>query len=217
MAAIQLVGQNASPSRVSSGVTLDWRGTRDGAGFTADWITALAMEGRVYIASDADQNDAVTGQTSFVNTTPTFILTVPSGTTAIPLWVRLCQVGTVAGDFIDVIIEIDDIVGYASGGTAETVLPSRTDNPVAKAATLYSGATATAGYGVAVGHYRIAEDVDPASADAQSFGPIIWKPELPMFLVGGACLKVFTFAGTTGPTWNWSIAWAEIPTTTMIS
>lgn len=204
-----------SVSRASAGGYRLASGTRDGAPFTADWLHALAQEGRLYIASDADQNDLVTGQTSFVNTTPTFLLTVPSGTTAIPVYLSLTEAGTVAGDYIDVLIEIDNIAGYASGGTAETVLASRTDDPTAENCTFYSNPTATAGYGVLVDSFRLAEDVDPASADAGGPFGLKWRPPYPIYLVGPACLKVFTFATGTGPSWAWSAAWIEVPSTSV--
>ncbi len=46
--------------------------------FNADISWRLAIEGRFFYASDADQNDYVTGQTSFANTTPTFLLENPA-------------------------------------------------------------------------------------------------------------------------------------------
>ena len=62
-----------------------------------DLLTWLAADGRIFYASDADQNDMVTGQTSFAATTPTFLLSVASGTTVIPLMMKLAQSGSVAG------------------------------------------------------------------------------------------------------------------------
>jgi len=188
------------------------RGTRDGSIFTADFMMGLAMQGRIFIASDADQNDTVTGQTSFANTTPTFLLNVPSGTTAIPLYAKLGQAGTVAGGAIDIIVEIDDIAAYSTGGTSETVLCARTDNPIGNKCALYSGATATAGYGIVVESvFQMVQDVASAVADDYRWHQFKWEPKIPIMLVGPASLKIFTYASTTGPTWVWSIAWAEIP------
>lgn len=203
--------------RAGAGGYIGASATRDGAGFTADWLHALAAEGRIFVASDADQNDLVLGQTSFVNTTPTFLLNVPDGSVAIPLYVSLTEAGSVAGDYIDVLFEIDNIAAYASAGTAETVLSARTDHPTANLCTLYSNPTATAGYGVLVDSFRLAEDVDPASADAGLPFGLKWKPPYPMYLVGPASLKIFTFAASTGPSWAWSIAWAELPETALAS
>lgn len=176
---------------------------------TADYMWALAARGRVFIGADGDQNDTVTGQTSFANTTPTWSIDVPLGTTCIPLYVDLSQSGTVAGDTIFLIVEIDNADRYASGGTAETVLNARTDATHSPLCTLRSNPTAEAGYGIRVVSANIAPDVSPAEGIIP--GPFIPMP-MPFFLVGPAGFLVYTYAGTTGPTWLWSIAWAEIPT-----
>ena len=172
-------------------------------------ISRLAAHGQVFYASDGDQNDLVTGQTSFAATTPTFIIDVPAGTTVIPLMVSLNQTGTVAGAKVDVIIEIDNADRYGSSGTEETVFNARTDITGGNLAKLYSGATANAGYGIRVQGLSIGQDVEPAEGALQEF---LWVPTSGVdFLVGPAAFLVYTFAGTTGPTWWWTIKWAELP------
>ena len=179
----------------------------DGSVYSSDIIWKLAADGRLFVASDADQNDMVTGQTSFANTTPTFLLRVPAGTIAVPIFLNLSQSGTVAGDFISVVIEADDVDRWASGGTAETVFtPRKAPNIIAQRCSLLSGATASSGYGVRIWGATIAQDVSPAEGAVQ--GPF-WKPEMPYFLEGPASLLIYTYAGSTGPTWLWSIGWAE--------
>lgn len=206
------VAQVKNVARTSAGGTIAQRMTFDGAAFSASYLWALAHEGRIYVASDGDENDTVTGQTSFAATTPTFLLDVPDGTVAVPLWVNLAQAGTVAGDSISIHISIDNANRYSSGGTAESSLALRTDAPNgAAASTLYSGATAGAASSArSLFHKVLAEDVDPASADVSALD-LLWVPPAPILLVGDAALLVFTYAGTTGPTWRWSIGWAELP------
>jgi hypothetical protein len=169
------------------------------------WI--LGAYGQCFVAGDADQNDMVTGQTSFANTTPTFMIDVPEGITVIPLFVDLSQAGTVAGGDIELIIEIDNADRYGSGGTSETVLCTRTTGGNPNVCAVYSGATANAGFGQRVFSAKIAPDVSPAEGILP--GPL-WVPPIPYFLVGPAGLLVYSWAGTTGPTWLWSIGWAEI-------
>ena len=171
----------------------------------------LASQGRIFTASDADQNDTVTGQTSFVNTTPTFILDIPSGTTVVPLLVSLGQTGTVAGDAITVIIELDNADRYDTGGTSETVFNNKTGGGVFTTnCALYSGATATAAYGIRTFGVTVAQDVAPAEGISNE---VLWTPtSTPEFLVGPAAFLIYTYATTTGPTWFWTIKWAEIPT-----
>lgn len=175
--------------------------------------TRLSVEGRVFYASDGDQNDLVTGQTSFANTTPTFLLNNPStsGVICLPLYISLTQTGSVAGGAIDIIVEIDDAARYSSGGTAETVLSSRPKNGRTNQCTLYSGATASAGYGVRVDGMTIGQDVSPAEGALQQY---LWTPTSTMDILDPASSwLVYTYAGTTGPTWWWTVKWAEIPAT----
>ena len=170
----------------------------------------LASQGRIFTASDAAANDRVTGQTSFANTTPTFLLQVPDGTTAVPLLVTLGQTGTVAGGAITVIIEMDNADRYSSSGTSETILNNKTGGVVSTGnCVLYSGATATNAYGVRNFGVTVGPDVEPAEGISNE---ILWTPtSTPEFLVGPASFLIYTFAATTGPTWLWTIKWAEFP------
>jgi hypothetical protein len=186
--------------------------------YTAPWTWHLAQQGRVWIATDADANDAVTGQTSFADTTPTFDLEVPSGTTAIPLLVRLGQVGTVAGGAITVNMALSvNLACYASGGTSEAVYNARTDVTTGNACALWSTPTCTTARAIKNLYSTplIGPDVSPAEG---VFAEVVWTPERaghPLYIVGPGALAVFTWAGTTGPTWAWTFAWAEVPTTTL--
>ena len=183
---------------------------RDMLRMNVDVAAWLAAEGRVFYASDADQNDLVTGQTSYADTTPSFSLRVPAGTVAIPLLMSLGQTGTVAGDTISVIVEIDNADRYSSGGASETIFNSRTGGaglPTPQC-TLFSTPTVVTGYGIRVMGINLAQDVAPAEGISNE---VIWTPTGPDFLVGPANLNVYTYAGTTGPTWFWTFKWAEFP------
>jgi hypothetical protein len=175
-----------------------------------DILSALALEGYAFYASDADQNDMVTGQTSFAATTPTFLLDVPLGTTAIPLLVALSQAGTVAGGDITILMEIDNADRYDSGGTEETVLCARTTGGKTNSCKLYSGATAAAGYGVRIWGVQVAADVSPAEGVVNE---PVWTPAGTLdYIVGPGALAIYTYAAATGPTWLWTIKWLEIAT-----
>lgn len=173
--------------------------------------TRLAAEGRVFYASDADQNDLVTGQTSFANTTPTFLLRNHTTNTVIclPLFISLCQTGSVAGGAIDVIVEIDNTIRWSSGGTVETVLSSRPSLGKTSQCIAYSNPTAASGYGVRVDGVTLGQDVSPAEGAIQQY---IWTPTSTMDILDpGMTFLVYTYAASTGPTWFWTIKWAEIP------
>lgn len=216
MADLRLIGRAAGAQpRAPQNGWVGASGTRDGILYTAPRVHALAQEGRVYIATDGDANDTVTGQTSFADTTPTFLLAVPAGTTCELLSMVLQQTGTVAGGVIDVNMAIDSgSIAYASGGTAEASFCARTDAPNGAAlCTLYSTATATtARLTKQLDSFHLGMDVSPAEA---AITDSVWTPEKygrPLILVGPAALGVFTSAGTTGPTWYWSFSWAELVT-----
>ena len=171
----------------------------------SDWLEAQ----EAYVASDSAANTTVTGQTSFANTTPTFLIDVPSGRTIYPRFVNLTQAGTVAGGDITAFIEIDNADRYASVGTSETILSvGRAVNTSLCA--VYSGATANSGYGARIWG---AEDIVPdvAAVPLREYGPL-WKNEMPYRIHGPGAFLVFTFAATTGPTWLWSLGWSECAT-----
>lgn len=183
-----------------------------GAGFAVpsiDFLWLMAFEGRIFVTSDADQNDMVTGQTSFANTTPTFLLDVPANTYAVPLFLNLSQSGTVAGGAIDVIVEIDRVKRYASGGTSEKLFSTF---PRDSKCAFYTGATATAGYGITVRRDTIGPDVSSAEGAVQRPD---FKPDFPMVLRGPASMLVYTYAGTTGPTWLWQAGFVELDQATV--
>lgn len=179
-----------------------------------DWYGVLTGEGNKYYASGAAANTAVTGQTSFANTTATFMLDVPNGAVCVPTLVALGQTGTVAGDAISVLIVQDNATRFSSG-TALTVYNSRTrdslgggsnDSSLVKA---YHTATVTNAAGIRVMGITVAQDVAPAEGISNE---IIWTPTGPDFLVGPAAFLIYTYAGTTGPTWFPTLSWLEFET-----
>jgi len=175
-------------------------------------VARLAADGRLFTASDADQDDMVTGQTAFSALAPTFLLYAPAAVVAIPVKVELVQAGTVAGGPVNIVAEIDDVARYSSGGTAETILNNLIGGPAPQCA-LRSNPTAAAGYGVRIWQELVGADVDPAEGADQA---LIWEPKWPIFVksvgaAASAALLIHTWAASTGPTWRWSITWAEIP------
>ncbi|MGH8360890.1 MAG: hypothetical protein ACRESF_25670 [Pseudomonas sp.] len=192
-------------------------GTPEGAFFGADYLHSLAREGRIFYASPgAALNTVITGvATSFSATTPDFTLEVPAGTTCMPLRVQLTQAGTVAGGAISVIIGIQGAVERSSAGTVfPNILSSRTDGlGVTRACTPYTAptvATDTIGVRVYAGlvNANVATGVATDNVDYQ---PILTGE--PLYLVGPAALKIYTWATATAPSWLHEMAWAEIPST----
>ena len=166
----------------------------------------LSARGRVFTGSDSGPDQLVTGQTSYVQTTPTFMIDVPATMACIPLLVRLEQSGTVAGAAINVLIEKDNVDRYASGGTAETTYSDKGRTALCN---LYSNPTGNAGYGVRLAGYTLGPDVSPAEGAVQE---VLWAPLSEMEIIEGpGAFVIYTYAGTTGPSWLWTIKWAEVP------
>lgn len=189
----------------------------------ADFAWKLALDGRVFVASDADQNDRVTGQTSFADTTPTFLLHNPatSGIVCVPFYYQLVQTGTVAGGDIGIETEVRSPSAYASSGTSEGVSSAffgRANVPGFSAAPvnlclLYSGATASSGAGRVMGHATLAADVSPAEGVINVYE---WTAPSGLLLGPNSSLGVYTYAATTGPTWGWHFGWAELPASMLL-
>ena len=174
----------------------------------------LSARGQVFNASAAAQDTTVTGATSFATTTPTFLLDVPTDTIAIPAYMSLNQAGTVAGGAVSVLMTTDNADRYTSGGTAATVLNKLTTGGKTAQSTLHSATgsaiVATDAYGVRIMGVLTGQDVSPAEGAVQE---IVWTPASGIeLLVGPAAWLIYTYAGTTGPTWFWSFSWAEIRT-----
>lgn len=173
-------------------------------------IWAWMKQGKVFISSDADQNDLVLGQTSFANTTPTFLLHVPANVIAVPLSVSLGQAGTVAGGDISVHIEIDEVTRWSTGGTAEKVFRPYVfphEGPSISQCTLYTNPTAVAGYGIKIWGTVVGPDVSTAEGAINNPD---WVSDLPYMLKGPAAFLVYTYAATTGPSWDWNVKWLEL-------
>jgi len=121
----------------------DLQGTRDGAPFSADWILAKCMEGRVFCANSGTGTAPSTWGAGGLSTTEfDFHLSVPSGTTVIPL--ELSAVFEVWGS--NSIFEIVALTGTGSitgAGTAITPTNLRTDAPYTSLCTITAEPTTT--------------------------------------------------------------------------
>lgn len=182
-----------------------------GAGYSADLMWKLAKAGRIFTAGDADTDDMVTGLAtgSFTSATPTFLLDVPDKTTAIPLVVNMQQGGSVGGGTVFVFITVDDQTRNLSGGTVEKAYSPLGTAPQSRLISLPTVSADTISFGQRVWGTQIGQDVAPAEGAVQAG---VWRPEYPLFLRGPASLLIYSHAATTGPTWVWSIAWAEMST-----
>ena len=186
----------------------------------------LSSKGYMYRFSGAALNTTATGATSFATTTPTFLLHVKAGVqwAVIPAEIRLFQAGTVAGGAVTVLIEVDNANRYTSGGTALLAQNCKTDGPtlasrlaaagdIAAYDTNSSAITATDAVGIRLAGYLLGQDVSPAEG---AVNEVVWTPQAGIDILAptatlGASLLVNTSAGTTGPTWFYSLKAAVVP------
>lgn len=167
-----------------------------------------ARSGRRYAVTHQTQTTFVTGQTSYVATTPTFLIYQAAATRHLTLSaMTLCQAGSVAGAIIHIAIVVDSTDRYASGGTAVTPLNFLVDSADTKYSedagfTFTYNPTADASgsdpdQGRIVQHFTLAPNVTapvPFSLDTED-GIMIG--------VTGSIL-IYTWAATTGPSWTFN-------------
>lgn len=183
----------------------------------AEYQHAVDKE-RVYIASNATRQTALaTGGTSFSDTAPAFILDVAAGTTMVPIRFTLRQGGTVAGAQINAFITADVIARYSSGGTAITARnmkmgPTATARR-ASAVTVYGTSPTAAAVNTAITLWAglLAQDVSTLT-NAEANRQIKWPEvgEVVPHLVGPASIVIYSWAGTTQPSWFFTFQWVEL-------
>ena len=185
-------------------------------------IAELVERGWVYDLSEAAFNTAPTGTITLANTTPLLLLALAAQADplcAIPLYLSLCQTGTVAGGAVTVIMEKDNANRLTSGGTDATVLNARMTktHSLPSGATMRSrtdsGITATNAYGIRMWGVTVGQDVSPAEGVPNE---LVWTPPAgPDYIEAtadlGASWLIFADAGTTGPTLFWSARVAIFP------
>ncbi len=203
--------------------------TRRGEQIVMPWFQEWIDKGRVYQDAPSTVATGLTvATTTYVATTPVWMLDVPQGTTVVPLSVSMHQVGTIAGGIIKVIMSADRVARYSSGGTAKTPVNLKigggngVNGPRASVASVYTGATA----GAVTSHIEldtafINPDVGAGSGIASNVGTQVNAPQsvfewprndkepMPQ-LVGPASWLIHTFAATTNATWSFRICWIEL-------
>lgn len=185
----------------------------------ADWMTQLVLDGRVYNASTvAHETAAAIATNGIVSTGPALLLSIPTGTTVIPLEIILAAAADASASDTTVQICTDDAAGYASGGVAVTPINMRKDDPNTSSATFYTGSTAIV-YGANVDDDTIYAAMVDSTAVVGTLGSgqpqVYWtaRQYIPPVLIGPASLLVFI--GDTGgtSTWYYSVKWASFSTT----
>ena len=163
-------------------------------------------KGGRYVATHQTPTTDITGAVSFDATTPTFLLRQAASATRLVInSIVLSQVGTVAGAGIGIVV-IGDSVDRLSGTTGTLVVPQNLNlgSTNTSNATFRTGATAIAAAG---GSDRVLYN-RTVDADVGTISIIDSSDELIIPVTGS--LLIYTFAGTTGPSWKFEVNWSEI-------
>lgn len=155
---------------------------------------ASAAGGRRFAVAHQTPGTTVTGQTSFVSTTPTFLIRQSAASHRVVLSnFALCQAGTPAIDLIHILVAIDSSDRYSSGGTALT--PQATAMPSAFSAGFTFRYNPTASSPGSVRYlYEWTQPVWLGS---------VFNPDLQDGVLIGytGSILIYTWAATTAPTW----------------
>ena len=131
MSDIRVISGIETVNRVTGdGQFLAVRGSRDGAPIVMDWKLAMAMEGRVFHAGAGIDLTPITSA-AFDQDQPDFWLSVPSGTTILPLRVEVAVLSAEEGtDGAFVIDRVTAAPSTSAGAAPDTVITcTRTDLP----------------------------------------------------------------------------------------
>jgi len=207
----------------SDGTMVDVRGTRDGAMFTAPWLTALALEGRCFGVNISVGSSPTTFNATWLVTEPDFLLTVPSGTTIIPTYIEVCREDTGGSPAkCQVYACLSSVYDASTTDSDEIIYNMRTDAPrksLCQAVSVVTSATATTPYtGNFLEFWRgsagITEDgFDNTTAQTSELDSktswCVGEALVPPVIVGEGSLSIWA-STVAGKGWI-TVIWAEVP------
>lgn len=208
MSDIRVISGIETVTRVTGdGNYLAVRGSRDGAPIMMDWKLAMAMEGRVFHAGAGTDMTTIIS-IAFDQDRPEFWLSVPSGTTILPLRVEVAVMAAEEGT--DGALLINRVTAApsttAGAAAAEAISCTRSDLPrtsnctarqLADANLTLTGVSSIAVLG------RPVASIDPLN--------LLYEPLTPEVLVGPAGLYISANATTTAMLIRVMCTWAEFP------
>lgn len=216
--------QDTSVSRVSEGGDVYVRSTRDGALFTADWKQAMVMEGRGFIvnvgALTSPAKGGGTGNTKPDTDSPEIQVSIPDGTTFIPLRMEV-EVGqataATTADETDILIcaDLDATLLGLGAGTAETAynlntLHSRTSNCTILSENSDNLSTAPT-RDIEYAHAQKVSTIHSAVGADWTNLTLLYEPEVSPLINGPACFLIY-WGGTVATYGFCAMQWLEIPT-----
>ncbi len=216
MTDVRVWGGNNNLRRLGNvdGSPIGARGLRDGSLVTADYLEALAAEGRIFTANMGSVTTPLTFLITAANR-PDAWIRVPSATAILPLKATVVlesMAGTATE--IDVRIAQNDIGNGTSSAATVGPLSHRSDSPITSNCTARQLATAdtTAETNPLSVYRKTFIRADDAGSDAKGAEITREMMGFPV-LIGGASWEVFIAATTTQATGFVIMTWAELPST----
>lgn len=226
MTDLRYFAQMASPTVVADGGTgTVARGTRTGELYTVTWKQALLFEGRCFqmtvgsLTGGADIAMITGGGagTTIDQDQPEFGVSVPAGTTLIPLEIHIsCQVDMDAdGEEGNIVVAYDTAAAVVGGtSTPETPVNLLTGTGQASVATAFSATTADITDPTVSGILAFktiqGSDNGVAANAVMTALTLDYEPETPIFLTGPAAFYGY-WGGTAAVPGMASVIWAEVP------
>jgi len=175
--------------------------------------------GKLFYVTHQTPATAVTGQTGWVVTTPTFLIYGANvASRGVLKRMTLSQAGTVAGGAIGISVVVDRTSRFSAGGTAVTPQNANVNYTNASGWTfLYNPTASVAGTGTSIPRY-LQENCIAASVGnvfSIDFTEAFEESGLPFGTAGSTMgaftgsLLVYTWAATTGPTWRFTFEYLE--------
>lgn len=222
-----VASQTDSINWVSEGADQYIRTLRDGTVITMDWVQTKAIEGKVFAVCSGLLGTPDTFNAAIADAEQDILVTVPSGTTIIPVYIGFNVEDSGTAAVCDCVAVASNIYDNAVTATSETIKNYRTDKSTATSAcTAYSVVT---GNGTAVESGNFVEFWRPTAGFAEdgfngstAFGnPLMhgtyWsinKASVAPVIVGTGSLSIF--AGMQAGTGFLTVMWVEENSTKMI-
>ena len=209
MSDLRVYSKQQSISRATDDTWVALRATRDGSPIVTPWLTALALEGKVYQVRVGTITTPITGDVLITDTAAEAAASPPTGTTIIPVSLQFT---------FEAITTLADIAAKSVGAihTAQTTVFLPLNLRIGGGA-----ATSTAGVGTAGGVTVAAEavtttrvhyvSVSATAADAPTCADKEFT--VPPILVGPSCFYVQIAGPVTAPTYFGNFNFVELVTT----
>lgn len=200
---------------------MNLRGTRDGAMVSADWLTAMALEGRCYGINTGVDTSPDTFNAAYAAAEPDILVTVPSGTTIIPVFIQVNFEDTGTVDVLDVVAVASSVYDAATTSDALTIYNMRMDAPnsslcSAVAVVTGSGTTPLTGNFIEFWRGTAGKNADAFNGNTTPTTELVprtaWNIKdslVPPVIVGEGSLNIYA-AGQAGVGFI-TVIWVEVP------